>query len=71
MVKQNVFGWNYCILDVVYQHELTGVKFNDGKSGHNEQGVRIGDKGISDRHGGTQTFPVKKRRVYPTHGLGP
>ncbi|WP_027125964.1 Gfo/Idh/MocA family protein [Gelidibacter mesophilus] len=69
MVKQNVFG-ELVHFRCGYQHDLRGVKFNDGKSAYGK-GVEFGDKGISESAWRTQHSLLRNADVYPTHGLGP
>jgi predicted dehydrogenase len=69
MVKQNVFG-ELLHFTCGYQHDLRGVKFNDGKTAYGK-GVEFGDKGISESVWRTQHSLLRNADVYPTHGLGP
>ena len=69
MVKQNVFG-ELLHFTGGYQHDLRGVKFNDGKTAYGK-GVEFGDKGISESSWRTQHSLLRNADVYPTHGLGP
>jgi len=69
MVKQNVFG-ELLHFRCGYQHDLRGVKFNDGKSVYGK-GVEFGEKGISESAWRTQHSLLRNADVYPTHGLGP
>ena len=69
MVKQNVFG-ELVHFRCGYQHDLRGVKFNDGKSAYGK-GVEFGDKGISESAWRTQHSLLRNADVYPTHGIGP
>lgn len=69
MVKQNVFG-ELVHFRCGYQHDLRGVKFNDGKTAYGK-GVEFGDKGISESKWRTQHSLLRNGDVYPTHGLGP
>ena len=69
MVKQNVFG-ELLHFTGGYQHDLRGVKFNDGKTAYGK-GVEFGDKGISESVWRTQHSLLRNADVYPTHGLGP
>ncbi|MCL4107794.1 UNVERIFIED_CONTAM: hypothetical protein GTU68_027179 [Idotea baltica] len=55
MVKQNVFG-ELLHFTCGYQHDLRGVKLNDG---------------ISESAWRTQHSLLRNADVYPTHGLGP
>ncbi|MBJ7882138.1 Gfo/Idh/MocA family oxidoreductase [Gelidibacter salicanalis] len=69
MVKQNVFG-ELVHFRCGYQHDLRGVKLNDGKSAYGK-GVEFGDKGISESKWRTQHSLLRNGDVYPTHGIGP
>ncbi len=69
MVKQNVFG-ELLHFTCGYQHDLRGVKLNDGKTAYGK-GVEFGDKGISESAWRTQHSLLRNADVYPTHGLGP
>ncbi|TDU43022.1 secreted protein [Gelidibacter sediminis] len=69
MVKQNVFG-ELVHFRCGYQHDLRGVKLNDGKTAYGK-GVEFGDKGISESKWRTQHSLLRNGDVYPTHGLGP
>ena len=69
MVKQNVFG-ELLHFTCGYQHDLRGVKFNDGKTAYGK-GVEFGEKGISESVWRTQHSLLRNADVYPTHGLGP
>ncbi|WP_166385949.1 MULTISPECIES: Gfo/Idh/MocA family protein [unclassified Polaribacter] len=69
MVKQNVFG-ELLHFTCGYQHDLRGVKLNDGKSAYGK-GVEFGEKGISESAWRTQHSLLRNADVYPTHGLGP
>ena len=69
MVRQNMFG-ELIHLQCGYQHDLRGVKFNDGKSAYGK-GVEFGEKGFSEAKWRTQHSIDRNGDVYPTHGLGP
>jgi hypothetical protein len=69
MVRQNMFG-ELIHLQCGYQHDLRGVKFNDGKSAYGK-GVEFGAKGFSEAKWRTQHSIDRNGDVYPTHGLGP
>lgn len=69
MVKQNVFG-ELLHFTCGYQHDLRGVKFNDGKTAYGK-GAEFGEKGISESAWRTQHSLLRNADVYPTHGLGP
>lgn len=69
MVKQDVFG-ELVHFRCGYQHDLRGVKFNDGKTPYGK-GVEFGDKGLSESAWRTQHSVLRNADVYPTHGVGP
>ena len=69
MVKQNVFG-ELLHFTGGYQHDLRGVKFNDGKTAYGK-GAEFGSTGISESVWRTQHSLLRNADVYPTHGLGP
>ncbi len=69
MVRQNVFG-ELIHLRGGYQHDLRGVKLNDGKTPYGK-GVEFGEKGLSESAWRTQHSVKRNADVYPTHGLGP
>ena len=69
MVRQGVFG-EIIHLQGGYQHDLRGVKFNDGKSFYGE-GVEFGEKGFSESAWRTHHSVYRNGDLYPTHGIGP
>jgi len=69
MVRKDVFG-ELVHFRCGYQHDLRGVKFNDGKQPYGG-GVEFGEKAISEARWRTQYSVEKNADVYPTHGLGP
>ena len=69
MVKKNMFG-EMIHLEGGYQHDLRGVKFNDGVSAYNS-GVEFGDNGFSEAKWRTKHSVYRNGDLYPTHGLGP
>lgn len=69
MVRQNVFG-EMMHLECGYQHDLRGVKFNDGETAYNS-GVEFGDKGFSEAKWRTHHSVHRNGDLYPTHGIGP
>jgi predicted dehydrogenase len=69
MVRQGLFG-EMMHLEGGYQHDLRGVKFNDGKSPY-DSGVEFGDKGFSEARWRTQHSIHRNGDLYPTHGIGP
>jgi predicted dehydrogenase len=69
MVRQNLFG-ELIHLQGGYQHDLRGIKFNDGKTAHNA-GVEFGAKGFSEAAWRTGHSVHRNGDLYPTHGIGP
>jgi predicted dehydrogenase len=69
MVRQGVFG-ELLHLQGGYQHDLRGVKFNDGVTPYNS-GAEFGEKGYSEARWRTQHSVNRNGDLYPTHGLGP
>lgn len=69
MVKQNLFG-ELIHLECGYQHDLRGVKFNDGKQPYGG-GVEFGEKGFSEAKWRTLQSQYRNADLYPTHGIGP
>ena len=69
MVRQGIFG-ELVHLQGGYQHDLRGVKFNDGKTPYNS-GVEFGDKGMSEARWRTNHSVHRNGDLYPTHGIGP
>ena len=69
MVKQDVFG-ELLHFKCGYQHDLRGVKLNDGKTAYGK-GAEFGEKGISESVWRTQHSLLRNADVYPTHGIGP
>lgn len=69
MVRENVFG-ELVHFRCGYQHDLRGVKFNDGKEPYGV-GAEFGEKGISEARWRTQHSLLRNADVYPTHGVGP
>jgi predicted dehydrogenase len=69
MVRQGVFG-ELIHLQGGYQHDLRGVKFNDGKTPY-DSGVEFGEKGFSEARWRTQHSVDRNGDLYPTHGIGP
>ncbi|MDB5245823.1 MAG: gfo/Idh/MocA family oxidoreductase [Segetibacter sp.] len=69
MVKQGIFG-ELMHLQGGYQHDLRGVKFNDGKTAH-DSGVEFGEKGFSEAKWRTVHSVHRNGDLYPTHGIGP
>jgi predicted dehydrogenase len=69
MVRQNLFG-EILHLQCGYQHDLRGVKFNNGQQPYGG-GVEFGPKAISEARWRTQHSVDRNGDLYPTHGLGP
>ncbi|RDC62039.1 Gfo/Idh/MocA family protein [Adhaeribacter pallidiroseus] len=69
MVRQNLFG-EITHLQCGYQHDLRGIKFNDGKQPPGV-GVEFGPKAFSEAKWRTQHSIDRNGDIYPTHGLGP
>ena len=69
MVRQGMFG-ELIHLEGGYQHDLRGVKFNDGKKAY-DSGVEFGEKGFSESKWRTQHSIMRNGDLYPTHGVGP
>lgn len=69
MVRQDLFG-ELLHLEGGYQHDLRGVKFNDGQTPY-DSGVEFGDKGFSEAKWRTHHSIYRNGDLYPTHGVGP
>lgn len=69
MVRQGIFG-ELVHLQGGYQHDLRGVKFNDGVTPYNS-GVEFGEKGFSEARWRTQHSVHRNGDLYPTHDVGP
>lgn len=69
MVRKGMFG-ELLHLQGGYEHDLRGVKFNDGITAY-DSGVEFGEKGISEAKWRTQHSIDRNGELYPTHGLGP
>lgn len=69
MVRAELFG-ELIHLECGYQHDLRGVKFNDGLSPYNS-GVEFGEKGFSEAKWRTKHAVHRNGDLYPTHGIGP
>ncbi len=69
MLRQNVFG-EIIHMQGGYQHDLRGVKFNDGVTPYNS-GVEFGTKGFSEARWRTNHSVTRNGDLYPTHGIGP
>ncbi len=69
MIRKGMFG-EMIHMEGGYQHDLRGVKFNDGKSPYGS-GVQFGDQGFSESAWRTNHSVHRNGELYPTHGLGP
>lgn len=69
MVREGLFG-ELMHLEGGYQHDLRGVKFNDGVTPYNS-GVEFGEKGYSEAKWRTKHSVHRNGDLYPTHGIGP
>jgi hypothetical protein len=69
MVRQGIFG-ELIHLQGGYQHDLRGIKFNDGKTNPGK-GAEFGEKGFSEAQWRTQHSVYRNGELYPTHGIGP
>ena len=69
MVREGLFG-ELIHLEGGYQHDLRGVKFNDGVTPYNS-GVEFGEKGFSEAKWRTKHSVHRNGDLYPTHGVGP
>lgn len=70
MVRQGLFG-ELIHLQGGYQHDLRGVKFNDGKSPYGK-GAEFGhEDGYSESRWRTDHSVHRNGDLYPTHGIGP
>lgn len=69
MVRQDLFG-ELIHLECGYQHDLRGVKFNDGSTAY-DSGVEFGEKGFSEAKWRTWHSIHRDGDLYPTHGIGP
>ncbi len=69
MVRKGLFG-ELIHLQAGYQHDLRGVKFNDGKTPY-DSGVEFGEKGFSEAKWRTNHSVMRNGDLYPTHGIGP
>jgi len=69
MVREDLFG-ELIHLEGGYQHDLRGVKFNDGVNPY-DSGVEFGEKGFSEARWRTKHSVHRNGDLYPTHGVGP
>lgn len=69
MVRKGLFG-ELVHMQGGYQHDLRGVKFNDGITPYNS-GAEFGEKGFSEAKWRTNHSLSRDGDLYPTHGVGP
>ncbi|MDP4148594.1 MAG: Gfo/Idh/MocA family oxidoreductase [Bacteroidota bacterium] len=69
MVRRQVFG-EIIHLQGGYQHDLRGIKFNNGGDPHNSP-VEFGEKAFSEARWRTNHSVHRNGDLYPTHGVGP
>jgi predicted dehydrogenase len=69
MARQGMFG-ELIHMQAGYQHDLRGVKFNNGKTDNNS-GVEFGEKAFSEARWRTNHSVHRNGDLYPTHGIGP
>lgn len=69
MVRNGLFG-ELLHMQGGYEHDLRGVKFNDGITAYNS-GVEFGEKAFSEAKWRTNHSLYRNGELYPTHGLGP
>lgn len=69
MVRQEMFG-ELIHLECGYQHDLRGVKFNNGTTPYGS-GVEFGEKAFSEAKWRTHHSVHRNGELYPTHGIGP
>jgi predicted dehydrogenase len=69
MVRKGLFG-ELIHMQGGYQHDLRGVKFNDGITPYNS-GAEFGEKGFSEAKWRTNHSVNRDGDLYPTHGVGP
>lgn len=72
MARQNLFG-ELLHATCGYEHDLRGVKFNDGKNYSYKEGgeLRMGPTAFAEAQWRTQHSVMRNGDVYPTHGIGP
>ncbi|HSC38379.1 MAG TPA: Gfo/Idh/MocA family oxidoreductase, partial [Chitinophagaceae bacterium] len=69
MARQGVFG-ELIHLQAGYQHDLRGVKFNNGIEPY-DSGAEFGEKAFSEARWRTLHSVHRNGDLYPTHGIGP
>ena len=72
MVRQGLFG-EMMHGTCGYQHDLRGVKFNDGQNYSYKEGgeLRMGPTAYAEAQWRTQHSITRNGDIYPTHGIGP
>jgi predicted dehydrogenase len=69
MVRKGIFG-ELIHMQAGYQHDLRGVKFNNGIEPYNS-GAEFGPKAFSEARWRTNHSVHRNGDLYPTHGIGP
>ena len=69
MARQGIFG-ELIHMQAGYQHDLRGVKFNNGIEPYNS-GAEFGPKAFSEARWRTNHSVHRNGDLYPTHGVGP
>jgi predicted dehydrogenase len=69
MVREGLFG-ELIHMEGGYEHDLRGVKFNDGKTPY-DSGAEFGANGYSESKWRTKHSVHRNGDLYPTHGVGP
>ncbi len=69
MVRAGLFG-ELIHFEGGYEHNLQGVKFNDGQTPYNS-GVEFGEEAFSEAKWRTKNSLFRNGDMYPTHGVGP
>jgi predicted dehydrogenase len=69
MARKGLFG-ELIHMQAGYQHDLRGVKFNNGVDPY-DSGVEFGEKGFSEARWRTNHSVHRNGDLYPTHGIGP
>lgn len=67
MVRKGIFG-ELIHMQGGYQHDLRGIKFNNGTSA---AGAEFGEKAFSEAKWRTNHSVHRNGDLYPTHGIGP
>jgi predicted dehydrogenase len=70
MVRGGLFG-DIEHLQAGYQHDLRGIKLNDGKPDATGVGAEYGAKAWSEARWRTQHSVARNGDLYPSHGIGP